>query len=340
MDACVQVVAVIPDRTCFLANLMPDSKDWSLFRAKLLAHPPDGVSIAENESLAAHTTLRIGGPARVLVRCARPESVSKTVRAAREAGVPWLVLGLGANVLVPDAGLDAAVLMLVDRLADIEVDGARLRAGGGAQLARVVRAALDAGLAGVECLGGIPSTLGGALAMNAGAYGQEIVDVLSWAEVVEEDGTLRRLERWEVHGGYRWSVLGKGRVVTSAELSLRAEDPEVLTARVHQVREKRRGVLPPEPSAGSVFRNPPGDFAGRLLELAGCKGLSSGGAQVSERHANVIINPGEATAEGVRSLVKQMVARVRERFGVELQLELKILDSNGNVVSDLEAALA
>ena len=294
----------------------------------------------EDEPLAAHTTLRIGGPARFVVHCRRPQAVSATVRASREIGIPWLVLGLGANVLVPDAGLDAAVLTLVDELASIRVDGARVRAGGGAQLAKVVRAALDAGLAGIECLGGIPSTLGGALAMNAGAYGQEILDVLSWAEVVEEDGTLRRLERWEVHGGYRWSVLGKGRVVTSAELSLRAEDPDALQARVQQVREKRRGVLPPEPSAGSVFRNPPGDFAGRLLELAGCKGLSAGGAEVSQRHANVIVNPGGATAEGVRSLVKQMAARVREMFGVNLELELKILDSNGNVVSDPAAALA
>jgi UDP-N-acetylmuramate dehydrogenase len=255
-------------------------------------------------------------------------------------GVPWRVLGLGANVLVPDAGLAAAVLTLTDHLVSIEVDGARLRAGGGAKLAQVVRAALDAGLAGVECLGGIPSTLGGALAMNAGAYGQEILEVLAWAQVVEENGTPRRLERWEIHGGYRWSVLGEGRIVTLAELALRAEDPESLKAQMQQVREKRRGVLPPEPSAGSVFRNPPGDFAGRLLELAGCKGLSREGAEVSSRHANVIINAGGATAAGARSLVKQMAERVRERFGVRLELELKILDSEGRVLADPDAPLA
>lgn len=340
MDACVQVVAVTPDRTQSIANLMPNGHDWDLFRAKLLAHPLDGLSLAENEPLAAHTTLRIGGPARFLVRCGRAEAVVAAVRAAREVGIHWFALGLGANVLVPDEGLAAVVLILVDGLADIEVDGARLRAGGGAQLARVVRAALDAGLAGVECLGGIPSTLGGALAMNAGAYGQEILDVLSWADVVEEDGTPRRLERWEIHGGYRWSVLGKGRIVTLAELSLRAEDPEVLKIRVQHVRERRHGVLPPEPSAGSVFRNPPGDFAGRLLELAGCKGLSCEGAEVSQRHANVIVNPGGATAAGVRSLVRLMAGRVRERFGVQLELELKILDLSGNVVTDPDAPLA
>ena len=302
--------------------------------------PKESLEVVASEELAMHTTLRIGGPARVLVRCGRAEGVAAVVRAAREAGVPWLVLGLGANVLVPDAGLDAAVLMLVGDLGSISLEGARIRAGGGAQLGKVVRASIDAGLAGIECLGGIPSTIGGALAMNAGAYGQEILDVLGWAEVVEEDGSIRRLERWEVEGGYRWSVLGKGRVVTSVELVLRAEDSETLKARVQQVRARRQGVLPPEPSAGSVFRNPPGDFAGRLLELACCKGLRRGGAEVSPRHANVIVNVGGASAADVRWLVAQMAGRVRERFGVGLELELKVLDETGKVLPDPDAPLA
>jgi UDP-N-acetylmuramate dehydrogenase len=262
------------------------------------------------------------------------------MRAVREADLPWLVLGIGANVLIPDEGLDAVVLTLVGDLASISLEGERIRAGGGAQLARVVRESVSAGLAGVECLGGIPSTLGGALAMNAGAYGQEILDVLTWAEVVEADGTVRRLERGEVAGGYRWSVLGKGRIVTSLELALRPEDPEVLRARVRQAREQRLKAIPPEPSAGSVFRNPAGDYAGRLLELAGCKGLVRGCAQVSQRHANVIINSGGAQAADVRALVAEMASRVRERFGIALELELKILDRKGKVVADPEAPLA
>jgi UDP-N-acetylmuramate dehydrogenase len=319
---------------------MPTAAEWDLFRRQLEPMPKESLEVVASEELAMHTTLRIGGPARVLVRCGRAEGVAAVVRAAREAGVPWLVLGLGANVLVPDAGLDAAVLMLVGDLGSISLEGARIRAGGGAQLGKVVRASIDAGLAGIECLGGIPSTIGGALAMNAGAYGQEILDVLGWAEVVEEDGSIRRLERWEVEGGYRWSVLGKGRVVTSVELVLRAEDSETLKARVQQVRARRQGVLPPEPSAGSVFRNPPGDFAGRLLELAGCKGLRRGGAEVSPRHANVIVNVGGASAADVRWLVAQMAGRVRERFGVGLELELKVLDETGKVLPDPDAPLA
>jgi UDP-N-acetylmuramate dehydrogenase len=319
---------------------MPNLADWCRVRDQLEAAAGDGVSVAENEPLAAHTTLRIGGPARMLLRCSRREAVVAAVRALQGSGVPWLVLGMGANVLVPDDGLDAAVLTLTGDLASISRDGEKIQAGGGAQLGRVVRVALGAGLAGVECLGGIPSTLGGALAMNAGAYGQEILDVVAWAEVVEEDGTVRRLERWEIESGYRWSVLGKGRIVTSLELVLRPDDRTALRSRVQQLHDRRLTAIPPEPSAGSVFRNPAGDFAGRLLELAGCKGLARGGAQVSRRHANVVINSGGARAEEVRGLVAEMATRVRERFGIALELELKILDVHGRTVADPEAALA
>ena len=322
------------------ANYMPNLGDWDLFRRQHEALEADSVAVVERERLADNTTLRIGGPARVMLRCSRREGVVAALRGVRDAGVPWLVLGLGANVLVPDEGLDAAVLTLEGELASISREGTRIRAGGGVQLARVVREATNAGLAGVECLGGIPSTVGGALAMNAGAYGQEILDVLAWAEVVEEDGTVRRLERWEVEGGYRWSVLGKGRIVTSAELVLRAEDPKVLREHVRQAREHRLRAIPTEPSAGSVFRNPPGDHAGRLLELAGCKGLRRGGAEVSQHHANVIVNTGGATAADVRALVAEMGTRVRERFGIGLELELKILDRTGKVLTDPGGPLA
>jgi UDP-N-acetylmuramate dehydrogenase len=319
---------------------MPTSENWTNFLRELTAKRVDGVTVTEFEPLATHTTLRIGGPARVLLRCAQADAVAAVVNAAGSAGVPWFALGIGANLLVPDEGLDAAVITLVGNLSRVQCDGATLRAGGGAPLARVVRAALDAGLAGIECLGGIPSTLGGALAMNAGAYGQEILDVLVWAEVVELDGSLRRLERGEVEGGYRWSVLGRGRIVTCAELALQAQDRETLRRRLHEIIARRRGVLPEEPNAGSIFRNPPGDFAGRLVEQLGCKGLRQGGAEVSHRHANVVVNAGGATAADVRFLVAEMARRVREGLGIKLELELKVLDSSGRAVADPEAPLA
>lgn len=318
---------------------MPTS-DWDLLRHRLQALPPEVAEVRTDEPLAPRTTLRLGGAARVLVRCLRREAVCQAVAACAEGNVPWVVLGQGGNVLVPDEGLAAAVLVLDGELAGLQRDGCRFVAGGGLPLAKLVRAALDASLAGVECLGGIPGTVGGALAMNAGAYGQEILDVLAWAEVVEGDATVRRLERWEIEGGYRWSVLGRGRVVTTAEFSLAPERPEVLAERAREARERRRAALPSEPSAGSVFRNPPGDHAGRLLELAGCKGLQVGGAMVSLRHANVLVNTGGASAADVRRLVAEMARRVRDRFGVQLELELKVLGSDGNVLPGSPCDLA
>jgi UDP-N-acetylmuramate dehydrogenase len=262
--------------------------------------------------------------------------VAGVVRAAQDTGVPWLVLGWGGNVLVPDEGLDALVLHLDAALAEVEVRAARVIAGGGAPLAKLVRATIDAGLAGLECLGGIPSTVGGALAMNAGAHGQEILDVLAWAEVVEADGTVRRLARSEIEGGYRWSSLGRDRIVTRAELQLQPGDGAMLRERARQARERRLASLPAEPSAGSVFRNPPGDFAGRLLEQAGCKGLRHGAALVSTKHANVIVNPGDARAADVRALIREMARRVREHSGTRLTLELKVLGRDGAVLTEPE----
>ena len=316
---------------------MPSDAAWQDLVRRVTALPSEDLSFQLDEPMAGHTTLRIGGPARGFATCRSSAGVAGVVRTAQDTGVPWLVLGWGANVLVPDEGLDAVVLHLDAALADIEVRAPRVVVGGGAALARLVRASIEAGLAGLECLGGIPSTVGGALAMNAGAHGQEILEVLAWAEVVEADGTVRRLARSEVERGYRWSSLGRGRIVTRAELALAPGDGAVLRERARDARERRLAALPTEPSAGSVFRNPPGTFAGRLLEQAGCKGLRQGSALVSEKHANVIVNPGGATAADVRALIREMARRVREQSGVRLTLELKVLGRNGTVLIDPEA---
>lgn len=307
--------------------------DWDVLFQRLRALPAEAAELRSDEPLARRTTLRIGGAARVLMRCRRRDAVAACLSACRECGVPWLVLGRGSNVLVPDEGVAAVVLVLEGELEGVQRDGTRIVAGGGAPLAKLVRVALDASLAGLECLGGIPGAVGGALAMNAGAYGQDILDALAWAEVVEGDGATRRMERWEIEGGYRWSVLGRGRVVTTAEFALAPERPEVLAERVRQARQRRWAALPTEPSAGSVFRNPQGDHAGRLLELAGCKGLRVGGAMVSLQHANVVVNTGGASAADVRRLVAEMARRVGSRFAVQLELELKVLERDGRVSS-------
>jgi UDP-N-acetylmuramate dehydrogenase len=310
---------------------MPTPTDWESVLRSIRAYPHEKIRLSCGEVLASRTTLKIGGPARAMVRCLTRDALATCISTLHGQAVPWVVLGMGGNVLVPDEGIDALVLVLDGELAGLERQGPRFVAGGGLPLAKLVRASIDAGLAGVECLGGIPSTVGGALAMNAGAYGQEILDVLVWAEVVDGDGTLRRLERWEIEGGYRWSVLGRGRIVTTAEFALKPESPDTLAERVRQVREHRRGAIPAEPSAGSVFRNPPGDYAGRLLDLAGCKGMRVGGAMVSERHANVVVNTGGATAADVRRLISAMAQRVRGQFAVDLELELKVLERDGSV---------
>jgi UDP-N-acetylmuramate dehydrogenase len=308
--------------------------DWTSVACRLALVPACDLLVEAEVPLARRTTLGIGGPARLLARCQRTGGVVAVVRACGDSGVPWLMLGEGANTLVPDEGVEAVVITLEGELARIERAGERLRAGGGASLARLVRQSIAAGLAGIECLGGIPSSVGGALAMNAGAHGQEILQVLAWAEVVEGDGSTRRLERSEVASGYRWSVLGRGRAVTFAELALQPEVPKVLRERAREARQRRWQALPREPSAGSVFRNPPGEYAGRLLEAAGCRGLRRGGALVSERHANVIINAGGAKASEVRELIVEMAARVRLRFEIVLALELKVLARDGSVRED------
>ena len=316
---------------------VPTSPDWAALAERLAGVCPEHVVIERDTSLTARTTLKIGGPARLLARVLCRDTVAAIVSATHDTGVPWLVLGLGANVLIPDEGLDVLVIQLDGELAAIEVDGNRLRAGGGAAWSKVVRASIDAGLAGIECLGGIPSSLGGALAMNAGAHGQEVLSALAWADVVEGNGTSRRLVRGEIAGGYRWSVLGRGRIVTRAELQLKPADRNSLKERAREARERRLAALPSEPSAGSVFKNPPGSFAGKLLEEAGCKGLRRGGARVSERHANVIVNGGGATAADVRLLIAEMAGRVRVQHGVGLELELKVFDPDGCVLIDPEA---
>ena len=316
------------------AMTVPTPTRWDELDRRLAEVAREDVVLERDAPLASRTTLRIGGRARVRAGVLSRDGVAALVSAVRDTAVPWIVLGLGANVLVPDEGLDAVVIQLEGALTEIDVEGRRLRAGGGASWSRVVRASIDAGLAGIECLGGIPSSLGGALAMNAGAYGQEVLDVLGWAEVVEPDGSVRRLARGEVEGGYRWSVLGRGRIVTGAELELQPDDGAAIRARARQARDRRLKAMPSEPSAGSVFRNPPGDHAGRLLEAAGCKGLQRGGARVSERHANVVVNSSEASAADVRALIGEMARRVRDAFGIRLELELKVLDRQARVRTD------
>jgi UDP-N-acetylmuramate dehydrogenase len=282
--------------------------------------------VLPGEPLSRHTTWRIGGPARWYCRVRTEEGLSQVLSAAARQRWPLALLGMGSNVLVADEGFPGAVLRLEGDFLKIAIQGERLLAGGGAGLGGVCAAAARAGLSGLEAISGIPSSIGGAVRINAGAYGGEIFDVLESLRLVSRTGERREALAGEIAHGYRWSALcDTGEIVARASLALRSAARGEIEEKTRAVAQKRRGALPAEPNAGSVFKNPAGDYAGRLIEACGLKGAREGGAVISERHANVIVNRGGATAGDVLALMRRMRDGVRERFGITLSPEVEML---------------
>jgi UDP-N-acetylmuramate dehydrogenase len=282
--------------------------------------------IDEQVPLARHTTIGTGGPARFF---ARPETLDELVDAlrwAREHGVAVEVVGLGSNLLVHDAGVDALVLRLAGELAVAHVEGETLVAGGGASNAVCLHRARAAGLGGFEFASAIPGTAGGGLRMNAGAYGREWRDVLVDAVVVDADGP-RTLGSAELDLSYRHSGLRRGEVVARARFALEQSSPEAVKARVAELLARRKATQPTNKRTfGSVFKNPSAELgAGRAIEACGLKGHRIGGAVVSPRHANFIENAGGATSADCLALMAEARRRVHERFGVELEHEVRLL---------------
>ena len=285
----------------------------------------DGEVMAD-EPLARHTTWRIGGPARWFCRVRTEEGLARLLSQASVSGEPVALLGMGSNVLAPDDGFPGLVVRLEGEFQRVTVEEETVTAGGGAALGGVCAAAARAGLSGLEPISGIPSSIGGAVRINAGAYGGEIFDVLESVSLVSRSGARRRAAAVEILHGYRWTALIETQeIVAWARLRLARAPGEQIEAKTRAVAEKRRGALPSEPNAGSVFKNPPGDYAGRLLEECGWKGATSGGAAVSERHANVIVNRSGARAADVLDLMIRMRDSVRERFGITLTPEVELL---------------
>ena len=274
-----------------------------------------------NEPLKAHTTFQLGGPAEEL---AAPESEEELLTLLARG--PALVLGAGSNLLVGDAGVKGLTVLLGEAFSRVETEGDCVFAQAGARLGHVAGAAMRAGLSGLEFAAGIPGSVGGAVAMNAGAYGGQISDVLEEARVAM-DGKIAVLSRAAMEFGYRTSLpLREGLVVAGARFRLQRDDPAAIAARMAEFARRRREKQPlSQPSAGSVFKRPEGHFAGALIEGAGLKGLRVGGAQVSEKHAGFIVNTGGATARDVLALVERIRARVREEYGVELELEIRVV---------------
>lgn len=280
------------------------------------------------EPLSLHTTFRIGGPARAFVSPGDEAGLRACIGLCRQLQVPYALLGNGSNLLAGDKGYKGVVISLEKGWSFCcREEGNCLRAGGGALLGRTARMALAEGLTGMEFAAGIPGTLGGALVMNAGAYGSEMKDILTEARVMTQEGEILVLTGEELALGYRSSCIpARGYVVLEALLQLKPGDAADIQSRMDDLSARRREKQPLEyPSAGSTFKRPEGHFAGKLIEDAGLRGYQIGGAQVSEKHCGFVINRGGATAADVLALCSYVSGQVRQRFGVELEMEIKKL---------------
>ncbi len=293
-----------------------------------LASIPD-VEVREAVRLASVTTLRIGGPAELFLRIDSEAALTEVLNAAREAALPVHLHGHGSNVLFPDGGMPGIVCRLRGELGQVTVEDETVWAGAGVTLARLARDTAKQGLLGLEALSGFPSTVGGAAVMNAGCYGTEIRDVLVEVRVARPGQQVEAVAAEDLDPGYRTTNLqGTAAVVTGARFQLRRGDGDTALRRMDELNRRRWQSLPSgKPNAGSVFRNPDGDFAGRLIDAAGLKGRRSGGAEISRRHANVIVNQENARAADVLDLMVAAHRTVRERFDIALRPELVLAGS-------------
>ena len=284
--------------------------------------------IRTEEPMSKHTTFRIGGAAEVF---AAPDAreLPQLLAMAKGADVPVTVIGNGSNLLVGDRGIAGLVIEIGERMSEVRIEGTILVAGAGALLSKAAQTAAAAGLGGLEFAAGIPGSVGGAVVMNAGAYGGEMKDVLQSVKVLTEEGELLILTTEELELGYRHSCVPERKyIVVEATMELSAKPEEEIRACMAELRAKRAEKQPLEyPSAGSTFKRPEGYFAGKLIMDAGLRGYTVGGAQVSEKHCGFVINKGGATAADVRQLMQDVHDRVKEQFDVELEPEVKMIGS-------------
>ena len=280
-----------------------------------------------DEPMSKHTTFRVGGPADYFLMPKNTEEVQKVVTLCRENSMPYYVLGNGSNLLVSDRGYRGVIVQIYKEMNRIQIEGTTIRVQAGALLSKIGSAALEAGLTGFEFASGIPGTVGGAVVMNAGAYGGETKDILKSATVLTPDGSVLTLYNEELELGYRTSVVAKNDyVVLEAEYELLPGERESIRAKMDELKVQRVTKQPLEfPSAGSTFKRPEGYFAGKLIQDAGLRGFTVGGAQVSEKHCGFVINKGGATAADICELIQQVSDRVMQEFGVRLEPEVKML---------------
>ena len=279
--------------------------------------------LTAGSALSKVTWFQVGGPAEVLFRPTDQADLQAFLAALPDA-IPVTAIGVGSNLLVRDGGVEGVVLRLTRGFADIEVEGDEVIAGAGALDVNVAKVAAGAGLTGLEFLVGVPGTIGGAVRMNAGAYGRETKDVLVWAEACDRQGRLHRLSNEQLGFAYRRSALPPDWIVLRACLAASPGDAEAIAQRMGEIQSQRSESQPVRSrTGGSTFKNPEGHKAWQLIDAAGCRGLTVGGAQVSEKHCNFLINQGDATAADLEALGEEVLRRVQATSGIRLEWEIK-----------------
>ena len=283
--------------------------------------------VIEHRPMKEVTSFQIGGPVDYFIEPRTEEELRQVIVAVQKENLPWMVMGKGTNMVVSDKGIRGAVIRLENYFSDVRVDGARVIAQSGASLRKVAEAACKASLEGLEFAHGIPGAVGGAMTMNAGAYGGEMKDVVESVKVMHHDGTTEVIPADAMDFRYRNSrVYDEKLVVLEATFALKPGDEAAIQSRMDELWQRRLTKQPLEyPSAGSTFKRPEGYFAGQLIDQAGLRGLKHGGAQVSEKHCGFVINCGDATCKDVVELIRTVQEAVYEKHGVELETEVKVL---------------
>jgi UDP-N-acetylmuramate dehydrogenase len=284
--------------------------------------------VIEDEPLASRTSFGIGGPAEFFVELSRPQAIEKMIDGCLEREIPYLLLGAGTNLLIADNGIEGLVIRVVNR--EHAINGTRVTAGAGLKMMRLARIAADAGLRGFEFAIGVPGTVGGAVYQNAGCWGKELSEVLVEAEGYVPEAGKKAWKPADLKLGYRTSALRegtlKGALVISATVQLARGDGEEARRLMARLTMERNATQPIKTkNCGSVFKNPPGDSAGRLVQAAGLKGLREGAAVVSTLHGNFIVNEGGATAKDVKRLIERVQVEVKRRFGMQLDAEVEMV---------------
>jgi len=294
---------------------------------KLLGNIAGEENVKADEPMKKHTSFKIGGPADFLVTPCSVQSLCEVIKLCKKENLPIFIMGNGTNLLVSDKGIRGVVVKIYDNLNRYIVKDNFIEAYGGILLSKLSDIALENELTGLEFASGIPGTLGGAVAMNAGAYGGEMKDVVVETEFIDKDGNLKVIRGEEHQFGYRTSFIQKqSAVAVKSVIRLRKGERAAIKALIDDLTVRRQDKQPLEmPSAGSVFKRPEGYFAGKLIEECGLRGYSIGGAQVSEKHCGFIVNKGNATSKDVLDLIRHIQKTVKDKFGVELNTEVKIV---------------